>query len=47
MSVMETAIWYTLGYLVMPMIFLAGYAATAFIACLLIDWLKLDQKTEA
>ena len=44
MSTLETVIWYTLGYAVMPCIFLAGFAGTAFVACLLIDVLKLDKR---
>ena len=37
MSVLETMVWYTLGYLAMPVIFLSGFAVTALIACFLLE----------
>ncbi|MGY0217750.1 TIGR02808 family protein [Endozoicomonadaceae bacterium StTr2] len=37
MSTLEYVIWHILGYSVMPMIFIAGFAITALVACFLID----------
>ncbi|MRI34780.1 TIGR02808 family protein [Endozoicomonas sp. OPT23] len=37
MSTLETIIWYTLGYMAMPVIFLTGFAITALIACFLVE----------
>ncbi|WP_210394682.1 TIGR02808 family protein [Motiliproteus sediminis] len=34
---MEQLIWNLLGYLAMPMIFVAGFAATALFACMVLD----------
>ena len=42
MSTLEAIIWNILGYSAMPLIFLGGFAATAVVACFLID--KLEKK---
>ena len=44
MSGLESTIWTILGYLSMPMIFVVGYLATAFVSCLLLNFfIKNDQ----
>ena len=37
MSGLETTIWYMLGYISMPIIFLVGFAASAILACFLLN----------
>jgi len=37
MSAIETTIWYILGYITMPLIFIVGFAATAIVACFLLN----------
>lgn len=37
MSALETAIWYILGYITMPLIFVVGFAATAVATCFLLN----------
>ncbi len=37
MSTLESIIWYTLGYMAMPVIFISGFIVTALIACFLIE----------
>ncbi len=41
MSTLETLIWNILGYSAMPLIFLGGFAGTAFVACMLMDMLGI------
>jgi len=37
MSGLETTIWYMLGYISMPVIFLVGFTASAILACFLLN----------
>lgn len=37
MSALESLIWTILGYAAMPAIFLFGFAATAIVACIMLD----------
>ncbi len=37
MSAFETTIWYILGYITMPLIFIAGFAACAVASCFLLN----------
>jgi len=47
MSAIETFIWYFLGYMTMPVIFLVGFAGTALVACFILDRLAPEKyKTE-
>lgn len=40
MSALETTIWYILGYITMPLIFVFGFAATAIVSCFLLNFLS-------
>ena len=40
MSAIETTIWYILGYITMPLIFIFGFAASAVVACFLLNRLS-------
>ncbi|WP_281646796.1 TIGR02808 family protein [Parendozoicomonas sp. Alg238-R29] len=46
MSSLEWLIWNILGYATMPMIFLAGFAGTALVACILMDLFKIKSISE-
>jgi len=39
MSGLETTIWYILGYLTMPLIFIVGFIGTAAVSCFLLNML--------
>ncbi len=43
---METLIWYVLGYAVMPVIFLAGFAVTAVVACFLFNVIGKEEPVD-
>ena len=44
MSALETFIWYFLGYITMPMIFLTGFIGTALVACFIVDQFNIESK---
>ena len=37
MSGMETTIWSIIGYACMPLIFIIGYMATAYVSCFILN----------
>jgi len=47
MSALEQTIWYILGYLTMPTIFIVGFLASAFVACFILEKFFNSKNDEA